>query len=394
MAEGRRGIRLPLTGRGRALVTAAVVLAPLGWALGYLELVVFAVAALVAPLIGLASLARRPHLEVFREIHPDRVSAGELAIGRVRVRNVGGRASRAVVAVEHFGDRLVDVEIPRLDPGQRRSVTYRLPTERRGVIGVGPLSLGRSDPLGLVAGRQEHGEVVRLWVHPRVHRLVPLPASMTRSLEGLTSDTAPSGTVTFHALREYVLGDDLRHVHWRSSAHTGELMVKHYVDTSLPDTTVVLDTSMVGHDDESFEAAIEVAASIAVASTTRHFPLEIRTTGGLEISSRGGGNSAREALDQFSLVQPGAGSLDHLLSTMGRSRGGTALVVVTAAPGDGALASLAMLARRFGLVMLVDLRPAADGPETAPAPAPSGVTVVSATSAADVAAIWNRMFAR
>jgi uncharacterized protein (DUF58 family) len=390
VAEPVRTRRLPLTARGRAVLGAAVVLLVTGWLLGYLELVVFAVAAAVAVAVGLVSLARRPQLEVFREIHPDRVSAGELAIGRVRVRNTGARSTRAFVALERYGAQLVDVEIPKLEPGQRRSVTYRLPTARRGVVAVGPLAMGRSDVLGLVTGEQDHGEVITLWVHPRVRSMVPLPASMTRSLEGPTSDTAPSGTVTFHALREYVLGDDLRHVHWRSSAHTGELMVKHYVDTSLPDTTVVLDTTRQSHDDASFEAAIEVAASITVASTSRHFPLELRTTGGLEVSSKGGGNAAQETLDQFALIEPDEGSLDDLLRTLGRSRGGTALVVVTSAPGPGSLASLATLGRRFGVVVLVDLHP----DPSRPLPSLPGVTVVSGASADDVAATWNRTFAR
>jgi uncharacterized protein (DUF58 family) len=285
---------------------------------------------------------------------------------------------------------LVDVEIPKLDAGQRRSVTYRLPTGRRGVVAVGPLSMGRSDALGLVAGQQEHGEVITLWVHPRVHHLVPLPASMTRSLEGPTSDTAPSGTVTFHALREYVLGDDLRHVHWRSSAHTGDLMVKHYVDTSLPDTTVVVDTARATHDDDSLEVAIEVAASITMASTGRHFPLDLRTTGGLEVATRGGASSSREILDQFSLVEADDGSLDELLRSMGRNRGGTALVVITAAPDAGSMASLATLARRFGVVVLVDVRP----DPTRPVATPSGIIAVAGTTATAIAGTWNRTFAR
>jgi hypothetical protein len=75
---------------------------------------------------------------------------------------------------------------------------------------------------------------------------------------------------------------------------------------------------------------------------------------------------------------------------MGRSRGGTALVVITAAPDDGSMASLATLARRFGVVVLVDVRPDPSRPQ----PALCGVTVVAGASAADVAATWNRTFTR
>ena len=69
----------------------------------------------------------------------------------------------------------------------------------------------------------------------------PLPTGNTRHLEGPSSDTSPQGNITFHRLRDYVVGDDLRLVHWRSSARTGKLVVKHNVDTSQPYTVVLLD---------------------------------------------------------------------------------------------------------------------------------------------------------
>ena len=176
----------------------------------------------------------------------------------MKVFNAARRASFAFVARERFGDGFVDVPIPRLPAGGRKSTTYRLPSTARGVVSVGPLFIGRGDPLGLVRAEREHGDVVKLWVHPRHHALSPLPASLTRSLEGPTSDTAPNGTITFHALREYVIGDDLRHIHWKSTAHAGTLMVRQHVDTSQPHTTVVLDCRRALHTQESLEQSIQM----------------------------------------------------------------------------------------------------------------------------------------
>lgn len=108
------------------------------------------------------------------------------------------------------------------------------------------------------------------------------PGRPDAPLEGPTSDTADDGTLTFHSLREYVLGDDLRRVHWRSTARSGRLMVRRMIDVSLPTTTVVLDTSRDSYrDPEAFETAVDVAASVAGAAVLNHFPIRILTSAGL-----------------------------------------------------------------------------------------------------------------
>ena len=106
-----------------------------------------------------------------------------------------------------------------------------------------------------------------LWVHPRVVALRPLPVGYAKDLEGPTSDASPAGDVAFHALREYELGDDHRHIHWMSTARTGTLMVRHYVDNRRPNVTVVVDTNVESYiDPAGFDTAIEIAASLGVSS--------------------------------------------------------------------------------------------------------------------------------
>ena len=84
--------------------------------------------------------------------------------------------------------------------------------------------------------------------------------------------------MAFHRLREYVPGDDLRLVHWRSSARSGRLVVKHNVDTSQPFSVVLLDVRPGGYTAESFESAIDVAASVLVSSAAGKAPVELRLT--------------------------------------------------------------------------------------------------------------------
>ena len=106
-----------------------------------------------------------------------------------------------------------------------------------------------------------YGGTATVWVHPRIHLLRAVPAGMARSLDGRI-DKVPHGTITFDSLREYVVGDELRRVHWRSSAKVGELMVREQLDTSEPTIVVLLDDRAGAHPDvrdgtaESFEVAL------------------------------------------------------------------------------------------------------------------------------------------
>ena len=134
-------------------------------------------------------------------------------------------------------------------------------------------------------------------------RFRALPTGQTRHLEGPSSDTSPQGNITFHRLRDYVVGDDLRLVHWRSSARTGRLVVKHNVDTSQPYTVVLLDLRPGRYTAESFEAAVDVAASVLVTSAANKAPVELRLTDGTVI----GGPRLRDVtplIDHLTGVQP------------------------------------------------------------------------------------------
>ena len=139
------------------------------------------------------------------------------------------------------------VPLVRLRPGRTTAVTYPVPTAPRGVIEVGPLEISRRDPLG--AGRG--GAPVRRLGHASgyaraVHPIAAVPVGLSRSMDGRV-DRVPQGSITFAALREYVVGDDLRHVHWRTSARVGELMVREHVDTSLPRVVILLDDRAEAH---------------------------------------------------------------------------------------------------------------------------------------------------
>ncbi len=127
----------------------------------------------------------------------------------------------------------------RPSPATRES--FRLPAMPRGVHVVGPVTYEKTDPVGLVRGGSRSASRVELLVAPRVTDLSVFAGGLTNDLDGATSQQLSMSDLAFHALREYVPGDDLRHVHWRSSAKAGELLVRQYHETRRGHVTVLVD---------------------------------------------------------------------------------------------------------------------------------------------------------
>ncbi|MGW4798912.1 DUF58 domain-containing protein, partial [Nonomuraea sp. NPDC004297] len=188
-------------------------------------------------------------------------------------------------------------------------------------------------------------------------------------LEGPAGDNAPAGTATFHTLREYVVGDDLRHVHWRSSARVGTLMVRRLIDAALPTTTVLLDTRALT------EPAVDAAASAAVAAARAGFPVRVLTGDGPLIGTK---TDVESVLDRLALVRPGPSGVAEALRA---ARGGGSLVLVTGDPSE--VARVAGARRRFDRVICVYV-----GAGPVPA-APPGVTVVPITSLDELPTAWG-----
>jgi uncharacterized protein (DUF58 family) len=372
------------TPRGYAVLAAGLALGVAGWVLGYPELAVLSTGCLAALAVGGCWLLAGFSLRITREIAPVKVPRGDPAIATVRVANIGRRATRPLVAVDRCGGQEVAVQLPRIARGAARFASYRLPTARRGEIGVGPLLVRSGDPLGLFRRVRVCGEPGTLLVRPRTAPLRVLPSGRVASLEGPTSDTAPSGTVTFHALREYVLGDDLRHIHWRTTARTGTLMVRQLVDSSLPVTVVVLDTRSACYPGEDFDIAVDAAATVAAGMAAAGFPVRLLTAGGGRFEVRNS-RGAQDLLDWLARLPASAdGGLGAALEAARRLSTAASLTVVTGTAADLSSERLAAASSAFDRTTVIRAGQHPGARVALPA------TTVDAASAQDVAAAWRR----
>lgn len=376
-----------LTWSGRVLAALAVLLLLAGVLLDYPEILTVGLACLLALVVAGGWMLVRPSVVAVREISPRRVAEGDPAQGLLILRNDGRQRSPPVIATERVADREVIVPLPSLARGAEHRTTYPLPTERRGVFTVGPLTIGHSDPLMLMHTAARVAATSSLTVHPRVHRVLPLPAGQSQDFDGPTSSSAPRGGIAFHQLAEYVPGDDIRLIHWLSTARTGTLMVRHNVVPNEARLTVILDTSEDPYTAESFEDAVRVAASLCMAACRAGYPLLFRTTGGVVARWERGSAGRDSLLDALAGVE--RTPVDRGLAALSASTAeanATSLAVVTGTTGAAGRARVEAISDRFQMVSLVQLGQSAEGRRVGD----RGIVTLSASTSQDFATLWNR----
>ena len=355
-----------MTRRGWTLLGACLGLLVAGRILGSVELSILATGGLALLVTAVVWVRRRTFdLGARREVRPNRLHVG--AEGRVdlAVANHGSRRTPQLSVTDVFDDgrRAARFLLPPLGPGATARAAYRIPTARRGRFAIGPLAVTASDPFGLARRTWPLGGLGDVTVCPRVHDIVApsqpggrvLAAVESVRARALASETGEE----FLTLRAYELGDDLRRVHWRSTARTGDLMVRQDEAQWRARAVVVLDVRSDAHDTASFEVAVEATASVVERLTRMRRRVEVVTSAGQPLgrTGRGGESQAWAVVDQLATIAPGGD--DRLASVLAslRVRRQTALVVaVMGTTGAADLDALAALTAH-GAVTVVATRP-------------------------------------
>ncbi len=258
-----RPVTETVTEAGWVVAVLAVVLLVAGPVLHWPELLVAGLFLALLLLIAVAFVVGRQPLAARLDLARDRVIVGERANGYLTLANPSGRRSRPLVVEFPVGAGRAAFELPALAPGAVHEELFAIPTEHRAVLDVGPVTAVRADPLGLLRREAHLSQMDTLYVHPKTLRVEGSAAGLVRDLEGRTVPKVSDNDVSFHALRGYVAGDDRRHIHWKSSAKTGTLMVRQFEETRRSHLLTMVSSRLedYGSDDE-FEMAISVAGSL------------------------------------------------------------------------------------------------------------------------------------
>ncbi|KAA0960201.1 DUF58 domain-containing protein [Microbacterium sp. ANT_H45B] len=252
------------------LVAVALVLGVVGGLLlGWVEAWAVGTIAMVLLIACVPFILGAHDYSIRLELGRDRVVAGSDIGAVLDVRNTGTRLALPGVVDVPVGEGLVEAHVPLLRPDGHHTEQLTIAAHRRGIIDVGPMTITRGDPIGLLRREQRWPEVQRIHVHPVTVRIPSTSAGLIRDLDGTPSTRLVDADLSFHAVREYVVGDSQRHVHWKSTAKTGTLMVRQYEESRHARIAIILDLAADSYEsDDEFETAVSAAASLALQGVT------------------------------------------------------------------------------------------------------------------------------
>jgi uncharacterized protein (DUF58 family) len=382
-----------VTRSGVVVAVASLLTIGIARALGLPELAVVGTVGLALVLVALVQV-RRPldRLVVTRRVHPERVPRGSTSRVELQITNRGRRRSPVCSLHDPVeGTVGARVTLAPLAAGGHHAASYRLPTERRGLVHVGPLETHLADAFGLARRRHRTAPEAVLTVLPEIEALTGVAGGggPDDPLAGLAHPVlGASGDEDFAALRPYVVGDDLRRVHWASSARAGDLVVRQDDPPWQGHVTVLVDGRIDRIGPEAFERAVSAAASVVHAVARKGDRVRLVMTDGTDTGLVDARAARATLLEHLALVERHQAADLPEIPVDGRSRTG-ALVVVSGPVPPTELEVIRARRGRFAAVRLVVVEPSVDGDPAADLPsAGAGIDLVRIDPATSFPAAW------
>jgi uncharacterized protein (DUF58 family) len=355
-----------LTRAGWAVVGGTIAASLAGRAFGVTEL--FVLGAVAGALVVIAVIwVRRPipRLAVQRRVNPPQLTAGGTGRVEVSITNLGSRRLPPITIIDPVeGTVGAHLAVGPLAAGTKQDVGYRLPPLVRGQLWVGPLTTVVTDPFGLARRRLPGVAEQAITVLPTIDPAPSLPLGGGRHepLAGLSRRAAAAaGAEDLVTLRPYVVGDDLRRVHWPSTAHADDLQVRRDEERWQGHVAVLLDTRGEAIGAAEFERAVSAAAGIVDAVASSGDRVRLITTAGMDSGMVDAARAGHALLEDLALVDRVRGA--DVAVPMADVRRPVALLVLTGAK-PGALPE-AVRNAGFGDVRLLCFTDGATSPNDA-----------------------------
>lgn len=348
LRAARQALSRTVTPLGWFVLAVTAVSVTLTFSMGLIEFGVLTGLGSILLLIALPYVLGRNNSAVTLELENDRVRVGVGAVLHVTVNNQSLRPSLPSTVEVVVDEGIVQVRIPVIGPKSKVTVSGAIATPKRAVLQIGPATSVRQDPLGLLRRARTDTKVYTLYVHPITVGVPGSTVGLIRDLDGNPTANIVDSDIAFHAVRPYMAGDAQRHIHWKSTAKTGALMVKQFEETKRSRLAILLATTPTEFlSAQELELAVSAAASLATEAIAigRDTEVLVSPTGNTAAAENSASPSkghqdrrvkslktatVRSALDSFTLIQTddSAVSLEHLGPRAAASRRDASLVVL------------------------------------------------------------------
>ena len=299
ITRGARWARDTITVVGWLCVAVLIVALPLGVSLRWIEFSVAGWISLVLLVIAVPFLFGGRSYSVSFALATDRVVAGTDAQASVSATNISSRLQLPGRIDIPVGQGLVDLGLPFMRPGQVFEEVVTIPAQRRGVLDVGPVTTVRTDPVGLLRNEMHWADVKRLFIHPVTVSVPSTSTGFIRDLEGNPTSILTNSDISFHAIREYQPGDSVRHVHWKSTAKTGRLMIRQFEETRRSRMVLALAINPQEYSSaDEFELAVSSLGSLGVRAIRDGREVTVLTSADIPVGAKRSVRSIRSLSSQ------------------------------------------------------------------------------------------------
>ncbi|HEX6222470.1 MAG TPA: DUF58 domain-containing protein [Acidimicrobiia bacterium] len=376
------------TTRGWALLGAGLALIVLWWLLGDEELLLAGAFLALGQVVALVYVGlHAPGLRIGRRLGSTAVHNGDTVQVTLSLRNPGHRPVRNLTITDEVEDLgVANFELAGVGAGEVVSATYRVMCRPRGIYRVGPSRAVSADPLGLAELPAPEGPVDNLVVYPTVEKLTgfPIVRGQDPSMAASRPEHAQRGGEDFYTLREYQRGDDLRRIHWPSSAKTDRLMIRQLETPWQSRALVLLDVrSSVYESADAFETAVSGAASVVTHLVESGFDTDLWAgdSNAMDATRYGA------AMEKLALVETTTDmDMEAVASRIRQRGGGGALVMVTGSADRSLVSVQQLLSRDYPTTVL--LGASSTTPQTLAGFHRLGVTTVTVAPGEDWAPAW------
>jgi hypothetical protein len=298
---------------------------------GWVEMAVIAVFCAVILLASVLLSLGNTSFETELSLSTAHVVEGDTANVTVTLSNSGSAPTTRAQAHLSLGDLEESFAVPPLKSGQSKNVTIAFTALARSVVSVGPLRVRKADPFGIVSHERTVATDTTLYVHPRTVALSAINAGILRDLEGLPSEEIVDDDLSFYGLRDYQPGDDVRNVHWLSTAKAQHLMVRQFQATRRTTTSLTFDTTPQHYrSEQEFELGVSLHACLGVQCLTEERPLTTH-----EATRHDAPSSPLRFLDSCARIEPDTLTMEELTSGVLRHDNEASLYIFTLGPRTG-----------------------------------------------------------